>query len=145
MNRCGVRGGYNSESYVETLREGLVPLYEPGLAFQQDNAPIHTSAMSTEWLEEHGVWVIDWPPYSPDLNPIEHVWWDLKKRILEKHSELVSLGQSDAGITRLQTAAKEVWQELDQSFFQSLVDSMPRRLQAVRSAKGWHTKYQISK
>lgn len=48
MNRCGVRGGYNSESYVETLREGLVPLYEPGLAFQQDNAPIHKSAMSTE-------------------------------------------------------------------------------------------------
>ena len=39
----------------------------------QDNASIHTSRLARDWLQEHGIEVTDWPPYSPDLNPIEHL------------------------------------------------------------------------
>ena len=45
--------------------------------FQQDNAPVHT-ALVTEWFEQQNIQVDEHPPYSPDLNPIEHVWAALR-------------------------------------------------------------------
>ncbi len=40
--------------------------------FQQDLAPVHTAKSTKSWLNDHGVGVLDWPPNSPDLNPIEN-------------------------------------------------------------------------
>ena len=39
--------------------------------FQQDNVPIHTSRSTRQWLRQHDVTLLDWPPKSPDANPIE--------------------------------------------------------------------------
>jgi hypothetical protein len=67
------RSGYSSLSYIDTLRQGLLPHYRPGHIFVQDNAPIHKSGATQEFLESHGIWTWEWPPFSPDLNPIEHI------------------------------------------------------------------------
>lgn len=141
MERCGPKNGYNSESYVLALGEGLQPMYTPGVAFQQDNAPIHKSGPAKDWFESRGVWVIDWPPYSPDMNPIEHVWWELKKQIHKKDPNLGAMGQSEAAVARFKVLMREAWNEVDQDFIRTLIDSMPRRLEAVRLARGWQTKY----
>ena len=92
MNRRSEKNGYNAESYREALEEGLVPIYEPGMAFQQDNAPIHKAGGTKDWFGNHGIWVIDWPPCSPDLNPIEHAWAMLKRKTLDKYPESAYLG-----------------------------------------------------
>ncbi len=55
------------------LRMGSVKIYQQGQPLQQDNAQIHATKMTKEWYENHGIWVIDWPPCSPNLNPIEYV------------------------------------------------------------------------
>jgi transposase len=74
-----------------------------------DNAPIHMSNLVKMWLETHGVWMLDFPPYSPDLNPIEHLWLALKRKILELHPELEQMGQSKEDLERLIKACKEAW------------------------------------
>jgi transposase len=56
----------------------------------QDNALIHTAGKIKNWLQGHGITVMEWPPYSPDLNPIENAWAKLKERIYELHPELLN-------------------------------------------------------
>jgi transposase len=73
------RNGYTADSYIEALEEGLLPSYRSGERFIIDNTRVHTARRTTEFLESHGIWTIDFPPYSPDLNPIEHLWWALKQ------------------------------------------------------------------
>ena len=65
------KNGYNANSYIGVLKDQLPTIYNPGMKFMQNNAPIHTGGKIETWLRENGIEAIDWPPYSPDLNPIE--------------------------------------------------------------------------
>ena len=67
------KDGYLSVSYKQALEDGLLPVYD-GEFFMQDNAPIHRSKATHAWLNSNGVALLEeWLPYSPDLNPIEHL------------------------------------------------------------------------
>jgi transposase len=73
------QGRVTSAVYLEILEDELLTLWEPGLIFMQDGASIHTACLIKDWLKEQSIEVLDWPPYSPDLNPIEHAWKRLKE------------------------------------------------------------------
>ena len=49
--------------------------------FQQDNDSKHTSKLAKEFFEEAKITALDWPAQSPDLNPIEHIWALMKKKL----------------------------------------------------------------
>jgi transposase len=107
----------------------------------QDGALIHTAKAIKARFEEHGIPVEDWPPYSPDMNPIEHVWFPLKKYVLDHYPELLDMGTSKDAVLALAKALVEAWNSLLDSLFYALIDSMPKRVKALYNTKGWHTKY----
>lgn len=108
----------------------------------QDGAPIHTAHRVSNWIQTHGITTVSWPPYSPDLNPIKHVWKKLKELVYIRHPDILSLPKdTEATKEAIFEAIKEAWEAIPDEFFKALVDSMPRRVQAVIDANGWQTKY----
>jgi transposase len=100
--------------------------------FLQDNDPKHRSAPIQKWLHDHGISCIDFPPYSPDLNPIENLWNTLQRDVERRACDTLE---------SLQDAVEAAWNKLDPEHMRALVHSMPARCQAVIDAQGWHTKY----
>jgi len=100
--------------------------------FLQDNDPKHKSVLVRTWLFNNGIQCIDFPPYSPDLNPIENLWADLARRVEQFQCETME---------ELQDIVAEEWKKTPKKLLRTLARSMPKRCQAVIDAKGDHTKY----
>ncbi len=76
----------NAAIYQEILEHFMLPsadkLYgDADFIFQQDLAPAHTAKGTKSWFNDHGVTVLDWPANSPDLNPIENLWGNVKRKM----------------------------------------------------------------
>ena len=76
-----------------------------------------------------GVEVLDWPSRSLDLNPIEHIWDELGRRVRQQVIPSQTLGD-------LGCALVEQWRRLPQTVFTNVLRSMRRRCVAVRDARG---------
>ena len=125
----------NGQRYLDLLKNKLElhMAVHNCTVFMQDGAPCHRAKIVTQFLKSKKIRILDWPGNSPDLNPIENLWSILKDKVSKKQPTSAKM---------LEQAIKEVWvRELSNEYCQSLVESMPRRLEAVIKAKGGPTKY----
>lgn len=134
----------NAAQYKVILEHVMIPSvrmhYPDGIIdFVQDNHPVHTSNAVSNWFSERqDIKVMDWPPCSPDLNPIEHVWAEVKKEV-ESNWPANQRRTKDALWTQIQ----EAWDRVStrRRYCRNLISSMPRRLREVIWAEGSHTRY----
>ncbi len=145
-----LHGQQTAETYIQVLQEYLVPfimetLPENGVfdaIFQQDNAPTHKAHITRNYLQHQGFVVMNFPPSSPDMNPIEHLWAALKKELFRRFPDTPDLpGGPEAVKHALSERLAMVWVDIGPDIMNALIDSMPRRVQALIDAKGWYTKY----
>ena len=97
--------GYSANSYIEVLDAQLARHYTDDMWFVHDNAPIHTANKVKAWFKEQKIDVQDWAPYSPDMNPIEHVWKALKELVAEMYPEAMkNTSETEEARTELEQA-----------------------------------------
>ena len=131
----------NSESYCAFLKKNLVPLWKnvpyqvkKKLIFMQDNASSHASRYTRAWLASQGFVddrIMDWPPVSPDLNPIENVWAILKKDIYRE-------GEQYDSCDDLWKAICDAARRIGKDVIKALTNSVDTRLCQVIETKGAH-------
>ena len=129
-----LRGNMNSNMYCEILQQSMIPFLQKlgsRAVFQHDNDPKHTSKTTIALLKRLWLKVMDWASMSPDLNPIEHLWGILKRKVVCKVSN----------ICQLRDVIMEKWKSIPVATYEALVNPMPRRVKAVLDNDGGHTKY----
>ena len=125
----------NGAKYLDLLKDKLklhMDVHECN-TFMHEGAPCHKAKVVTSYLKKEKVEVLPWPGNSPDLNPIENLWKLLKDKIAEKQP---------TSAKHLCKIIKEVWvMEMTPAYCQTLIHSMPSRIEAVIKNGGGHTKY----
>lgn len=124
--------------YVEeVLEEHVRPLawlMGEDFLLMHDNARPHVARTVCDYMEDVGITAMEWPARSPDLNPIEHVWDELKRRVRAR-------SPAPTRLQELQLAIEEEWNAIPQDFMVKLIRSMKNRLRAVIKARGGNTPY----
>ncbi len=115
-----IEGTMNANMYCDILKQSMIP------SLRRLGCRIVFKHYNNHCLAK------DWPSMSPDLNPIEHLWGILKRKVEELKI---------SNIHQLRDVVMEEWKRTPLATCDALVNSMPKRIKAVLENNGGHTKY----
>ena len=113
----------NSNKYIKILEDALSEMNEINreekIYLQMDNAKIHWTLDALKFYSENNITVVDWPAYSPDLNPIENIWAYIKSRLS---------GKRFVSIKQLETELIKIWESISQEQISKTCESIFERI-----------------
>lgn len=121
----------------EGLQDHVVtfaPFIRENFQLMHVNARSYGARTVTQYLDEVGIRTLPWPARSPGLNPIEHIWDNLKRWVRGRVAAPTTIGE-------LKIAAVEEWHNIPLSDIQDVIDGLPNRLQEVIRARRGNTQY----
>lgn len=128
----------NSQGYQEVLNQHLLPFLRrfpvANHTFMHDNASIHASASTRNWLNLHNIETLDWPACSPDINPIENLWGIMVRDVYEN-------GRQYSTVEELKTAIQASWDKISLQQLMKLAETMPKRINLLIKSSGKQIKY----
>ena len=132
-----IAGTLKSQRYISEVLELVVLPYLQGLPtaiFQQDNARPHVTRIVQRFFVNRQIELLPWPALSPDLSPIENMWFMVAQRLTQITSPAATPDQ-------LWQRLGAAWSVVPQEHIQSLFESIPRRVAAVISNNGGYSDY----
>lgn len=132
------QGHIKAADYLSIIKSTMQELVEHiqfpdnKFIFQHDNAPVHTAKIVKTWLYKQNYPILPWPAQSPDMSPIETCWNDIKRKLQNARPS------NKAELLRI---IQDTWNGMGSDYFHKLIDSMPKRVNALYLAKGGHTKW----
>ena len=144
-----VDGVINQQVYIGILEQYFLPFLialrseHPNipLEFVHDNATPHTAVKTQNWLnhivKQYNLTIMQWPPNSPDMNLIEQLWAHIKHELYRRFPDTANLKGSVQFIkSALRQRLHVIWWEIGADLLNSLVDSMPQRVEVLARARG---------
>ena len=133
-----VSGMMNAMKYIDVLENKMLPsarslFSDNDWIFQDDNAPCHRAKKVQHWYRTHRVKRMDWPAQSPDLNPIENLWYRV--------STIIGKNKPRTKRELIEQVIAAWYRVISAEELKKLVDSLPRRCKMVIENNGWPTKY----
>ena len=127
-------GRVNGRSYVQLVGD-VLPVFinsqfgsnPGGFWYMQDNARPHVSVFAKKFFEKNKTPLLNWPPASPELNPIENLWDLIDDQLRTMRPK---------NLMQLKHMIEQIWVKFQPSICKGLVDSMPRRLQQCLIVRG---------
>lgn len=114
-----------SSDYIQVLENALVPFLNEQDSnqwiFQQDNARIHVSRETKAWFALKGIEVMNWPAYSPEINPIENLWGILSQWVYANNNQFST-------VPELIRAIRMKWTKIEPQIVQNLILSIEKRI-----------------
>ncbi|GFV19588.1 transposable element Tcb2 transposase [Trichonephila clavipes] len=131
-------GPLTARRYREEILRPIVVPYAAAIGddfiLMDENCRLHRANLVEDFLFEEGIVRMEWPACSPDMNPIEHVWDALRRRVAGHQPPPQTLQE-------LERALLEEWDRIPQLVINSLIDSMPQRCSTLLAVRGNHTPY----
>ncbi|GFT17206.1 transposable element Tcb1 transposase [Trichonephila clavipes] len=131
-------GPLTARRYREEILRPIVVPYAAALGddfiLMDDNCRPPRANLVEDFLFEEGIVRMEWPACFPDMDPIEHVWDALGRRVAGRQPPSQTLQE-------LERALLEEWDRIPQLVINSLIEYMPQRFPTLLAVHGNHTPY----
>jgi len=130
--------GVDAWRYVEHVAKPLLLpeccrqlQHNPNFILMEDGASCHTANYTSHEREKHGIPKTDWPPCSPDFNPIERIWTILKSRI-----QWCQASECVTTVAGMKVVLKEEWEKITVEEINKEIAQLPKIMQPCLSVDG---------